>query len=339
MKYIGLDIHPSTTTFVVMDQNAVILKNYTIETNGRLIVNAINQIQGPKKIAFEECELSHWFFSILEKHVDNLIVCNPVANMQFKSKKTDQIDAKKIANLLRGGFLQSVYHDNSDRSKYRLLMSAYEDLVQDLVRVKCRYKSLFRKFGKNITTKKIYKEKEFLKLIRRKDFGFIGKNILDSISFLEQKKQIFTEKIIKENKKFKEIKFLKTIPGIKDIQAAKIVSQVITPYRFKNRYKFFAYCGLIRYTQSSAGKNHGSIKVRGNEILKTVYKMAARNAIKGDNAIKLYYEHKKKSGMSPDKAYNQICRKIAILSLRLWKENIEYSNKEFLKNCLKENIQ
>jgi len=336
MKYIGLDIHPSSTSFVVMDENAVELDSYTIETNGRLIVKCIKNIKGPKKVAIEECELSHWFYSILHKNVEEIVVCNPVANQQYKKNKNDNIDAKKLANLLRGDFLQSVYHDNSEREKYRRIVSAYEDLVEDIVRLKCRYKSLFRKIGENITGSKIYREQTYLKTIRKSNIGFIAKNMFEMINFLEDKKSKFTTKIKDENKKFKEIKYLKTIPGIKDIQAAKIVSQVITPYRFKNKCKFFAYCGLIRYEQISAGKKHGSKKARGNKILKAVYKMAARNAIRGDNGIRRYYEEKKKEGMNADKAYNQVCRKIAIISLTIWKEKKKYSDKKFIKNCLKE---
>ena len=52
----------------------------------------------------------------------------------------------------------------------------------------------------------------------------------------------------------KEIKYLKSIPGIGSIQAAKIVSQVIDPERFSSKYKYYSYCGLVRHKRISDGR-------------------------------------------------------------------------------------
>src|SRR3989338_6137047 len=172
-KYIGLDAHSSTCTFNVTDERGREIDNTTLETNGRLLVKYLRGIGGVKKLTFEECELSNWLYEILSKEVDELVVCNPVANKDYKKIKTDKMDARKLAKLLRGGFLIPVYHNVSSRERFRSVMSAYQDLVEESVRLKNRYKSLFRKEGKKAKGESLYHDESFLEGLERGDFQFI----------------------------------------------------------------------------------------------------------------------------------------------------------------------
>lgn len=331
MKYIGMDAHSSTCTFSVMNREGVEQDNCTIETNGRLLVRYIRSVEGLKELAFEECELSNWLYTILKDEVEDLIVCNPVANVRYKEAKTDKLDARQLANLLRGGYLKAVYHDGSDRERYRSLMSGYQDLVEGAVQLKNRYKSLFRKEGRRVTGETLYSDESLLNDFKRDDFKFIGTCTYRMLERMEEERQKYVEEIRKENKKFKEIKLLKTLPGIGDIQAAKIVSQVIDPWRFKNKYKYNAYCGLAKYQKKSGGKDYGSIKIHGNRILKCVYKMAGHSGLRGKSGLRKYYDRKLSEGISHYNAYNAVCRIIAAMSLSMWKNNWKYDDKEFIK--------
>src|SRR3989337_1865647 len=167
-KYIGLDAHSSTCTFNVTDERGMEVDNTTIESNGRLLVKYLRGIEGVKKLTFEECELSSWLYEILRPEVDELIVCNPVANKDYKKVKTAKMEGSR---------------------------------------------------------------QEYLK------------------------------EILRCSKGFKEIKYLKSIPGIGSIQAAKIVSQVIDPERFSSKYKYYSYCGLVRHKRISDGRGYGSEKI------------------------------------------------------------------------------
>jgi transposase len=140
MKYIGLDAHASTCEFCVMNSKGEIIDQAKIATNGRLLVGYIRGIKGSKKMTFEECELSHWLYELMKKEVDELIVCDPVANKEYKGAKTDKLDAKRLADLLRGNFLTGVYHDGSARERFRVLMSGYQDLMEEGTRLKNRYR-------------------------------------------------------------------------------------------------------------------------------------------------------------------------------------------------------
>ncbi|WKZ14308.1 MAG: transposase [Candidatus Jettenia caeni] len=74
---------------------------------------------------------------------------------------------------------------------------------------------------------------------------------------MEESRQEYGKEIVRCSKGFKEIKYLKSIPGIGSIQAAKIVSQVIDPERFSSKYKYYSYCGLVRHKRISDGRDMG----------------------------------------------------------------------------------
>jgi len=334
-KYIGMDAHMSTCTFSVLGESGLELDNTTIPTNGRIIINYLRGIKGSKSLAFEECELSNWLFEILKDEVDKLIVCNPVANKGYKKKKTDKFDARKLAELLRGNFLTPVFHDGSKRERFRGLMSGYQDLVNDTVRFKNRYKSLFRRSGIRVEGERIYKDRGLLKNLERPDFRFIGIQLHYMLERMNESLAIYQQQIGRSKKHFKEIGNLMSIPGIGPIQAAKIVSQVINPKRFPNKYKYFAYCELVRHKKESGGRRYGNEKIWGNRTLKCVYRMAGHQALKGTSALRKYYDHLRLKGVSDKKAYNAVCRKIAAISLSIWRNNTKYDDNIILNDLIK----
>ena len=148
MRYIGCDAHISSCTFHVIDREGKSLDWREIETNGAKLVSYLREIPGEKKLAIEETNLSRWLHSILSPEVNELIVCNPLTNgLMNQGAKTDRVDALKLAQLLRGNFLQPVFHKGDAREELRDLVSGYLDLIQDFVRLKNQYKALFRSQG------------------------------------------------------------------------------------------------------------------------------------------------------------------------------------------------
>ncbi len=319
MKYIGMDAHSSSCVLSVLDKNGVEIDNVDIQTNGRQLINYVRSIEGKKKMTFEECELSQWLYELMSKEVDELIVCNPVTNRRYVGPKTDKLDARRLAKLLRGGFLEGVYHDGSDLEKYRSLVSAYQDVVYEAVRLKNRYKSMFRKEGKRIKGQAIYNDESLLEDFERSDFKFIGEEIFNLLQQMEGSRSRYLAEIKRVGKGFREIALLKSIGGISDIRAAKIISQVIDPERFPTKYKYFSYCGLVRHPKESGGKGYGTRKGYGNKTLKEVYKMAGKDAIRGSSGFRRYYDALILKGVSEHNAYNAVCRKIAAVSLKMLK--------------------
>jgi len=318
-NYIGMDAHSSICVFSIVDANGKEVNQAKIATNGQLLVEYIRSIEGSKKLVFEECELSAWLFETLRGEVDELIVCNPTRNQQYKKAKTDKLDAQNLARLLRGGFLTPVYHDGSKTEHLRALMSGYQDIVDTGVSIKNRYKSLFRKAGLPARGAGLYDDSSLLENLSRPDQRFIGRGFYRLLETLEKEREQYIVAIRKSSRAFPEIRLLKAIPGIGDIQAAKIVSQVISAQRFRDKHKFWSYCGLVRHRMESGGHIYGSKRSWGNRILKCVFKMAAQTVVRGENEFRAYYDELRLKGTSDRAAKNAVSRKLAAISLSILK--------------------
>ena len=76
------------------------------------------------------------------------MVCDPRRNALLKEgSKSDRIDARKLAELLRGGLLRPVYHGETGLRMLRELSRSYLTISRDVTRVMNRLKALYRSWG------------------------------------------------------------------------------------------------------------------------------------------------------------------------------------------------
>ena len=73
------------------------------------------------------------------------MVCNPRRNALLKEgSKSDKVDARKLADLLRSGMLRPVYHGENGLRTLRELGRSYQTIGKDLTRVMNRLKAVYR---------------------------------------------------------------------------------------------------------------------------------------------------------------------------------------------------
>ena len=135
-KYIGLDVHQATISAAVMDQSGKIIMECILETKAATILEFFAGLQGTLAVTFEEGTSAAWLYDLLRPHVARVVVCNPRKNALLKQgNKNDSIDARKLAELLRGNYLKSVYHGENGVRTLRELARSYLTTSKDLTRV------------------------------------------------------------------------------------------------------------------------------------------------------------------------------------------------------------
>jgi hypothetical protein len=108
-KYIGLEVHQATIVVAVMDSTGKLVMESILETNAASIVQFFAGLRGTLSVTFEEGTWSAWLYDLLPPRVDKLGGCNPRKNGRLKDgNKRDRIDARKLAELLRGNQLKPV---------------------------------------------------------------------------------------------------------------------------------------------------------------------------------------------------------------------------------------
>ncbi len=334
--YIGLDGHSKTSTFAVVNGHGKFVSSQQVITCERELLGFIRSLSGTKKLIFEESHLSQWFYALLLKEVDELVVCHPGYLGKKQGAKTDLRDAIHLAQELRCGHVVPVFHDQSRMMELRSLVSGYQDLVQEIVRTKNRYKALFRSEAIRTPGVGIYRSGERITELSREVDRFVAGRLFEQIVFLEERKKVYLEQFRTNMKKHPDLKRLDEIPGIDAVRAHVIAAIICSAHRFKNKHKLWAYSMLVRQTQMSDGVSYGRPRVKGRIELKNAFLGIAESILMcTDNPLRSYYVSLKESGVEHRNAKIALARKIASICLAVLKQSRPYQEEKVRENIAK----
>lgn len=243
-RYIGLDAHGTSCTFVVIGQSGKKLRQDVIETNGAALVSYLRNVPGRKHLCLEEGTQSAWLYEILSPHVDELVVAHV---SQSRGQKSDALDALARAEELRTGAIECpVFKAPGQFSRLRELARVHSMLVGDVVRVQLRLKAMYRSRGVPTTGNAVYSPKgrdAWLKKLPVQHRWAVEKLHEEYDALLEVKKSAESE-LVAESRKHSIARVLQTVPGMGPIRVACLLPIVVTPHRFRTRRQFWSYYGL-----------------------------------------------------------------------------------------------
>jgi transposase len=292
-KYIGMDVHQETISIALMNSAGKIVMECVIETKASTLLDFIDGQRGDLQITFEEGTWAAWLYDLLKPRVTKIVVCDPRRNALLnEGSKSDRIDARKLAELLRGNQLKPVYHGEHGVRTLKELVRSYLTLSKDVARVMTRVKALYRSWAIPCTGKQVYAPRhraEWLAKIsepgvrRRAEFYY---QQLDALRSLRQEVR---RELLTESKKHKAWKLLCQIPSIGPIRAAVLMGILQTPHRFRTKRQLWTFSGFGIETHSSADHRYveGQLQrskkpasIRGlnqnhNHDLKNLFKGAA----------------------------------------------------------------
>src|SRR5436853_6988427 len=131
-----------------MNTSGKIVMECVIETKASMILQLVNGLRGDLHVTFEEGTWAAWLYDLLKPHVTNLVVCDPRRNALLKDgNKSDRIDARKLAELLRTNQVKPVYHGEHGVRTLKELGRSYLTITKDVTRVMNRIKALYRSWA------------------------------------------------------------------------------------------------------------------------------------------------------------------------------------------------
>jgi transposase len=316
--YIAIDWSTTIMSIAWMRSNSIHPKiDKDLPAKLKTIKEYIKKFPGKKILTIEETTGAQWLYVELKDFVEKIVICDPYRNSLLKEgPKNDPKDAAELCRLLRAGLLKEVYHGDDENHKIRKLVSSYNDLVKAGVRAKNQLSSIYRSYGMNYKKDEIKTEDKYVK--------YIIEEKLRSITLYEEEKKNYIKIFRQLEKENHTIRNLAGISGIDKILAVKIFSIVIEASRFSDKYKYWSYCGLVKYKMESGGRFYGKKNTKYSRELKTAYKVATQAALKGNNDIREYYEAMLKERITEKQARNTVCRYIATSTYAMMKNNTEY---------------
>ena len=337
-KYIGLDVHQATIVVAVMDSTGKLVMESILETEAATILQFFAGLRGTLSVTFEEGTWSVWLYDLLNPHVDKLVVCNPRKNALLKDgNKSDRIDARKLAELLRGNQLKPVYHGETGVRMLRELSRSYLTIVKDLSRVMNRLKAVYRSWAIPCAGRDVYYTRhraQWLDKIREAGVRRRAERLYEQLDMLQHLRQQARRELLAESRKHAITAKLRQIPYLGPIRSALAVALMQTPHRFRTKRQLWAYSGLALETRISAEyrlvegqvrRSKKLLSIRGlnkdhNHDLKGLFKGAATMASVRPGPFQDFYQAALAKGIQPTMARLTLARKIAAITLTLWKK-------------------
>src|SRR5713226_6024867 len=345
IKYIGMDVHKETISIAVMNGEGKVVMESIIETKASTILQCIQGVHGDLHVTLEEGTWAAWLYDLLKPHVTELVVCDPRQNALMKEgNKSDKIDACKLADLLRGGYLRSVYHGENGLRTLKELARSYLTISKDLTRVMNRVKALYRSWGILCGGQQVYAPRhrsEWLNKIGEAGVRRRAEFFYQQLDALRALRQAVRRDLLAESRKHSATKLLCQVPCIGPIRAALLIALIQTPYRFRTKRQLWSYSGLgietrssgeYRYVEGQLRRSKKPVELRGlnknrNSDLKNIFKGAATRASSCTGPINDFYNALIAKGTKPSMARLTVARKIAAITLIIWKKGVGFDAK------------
>lgn len=321
---VGLDIHVKDWQVATVHEE-ICLGNHRMEANtGRLIRHLHNRYPGANfRCVYESCA---WGFTLqrqLSAAGMECIVVNAAdvaTNDKERRRKTDPVDALKLARKLASGDLKGIHIPAEDDQKERNLIRYRKRIVGDLTRSKNRLKSLLKYQGIDIPEKfaKTNWSRQFLNWVEEqadKDplLGDVLFLMLEQIKHLRQLKFKIEKKVrelMKSEKYKKESELLLSVPGVGSVASALFLLEIGDVRRFASFDSLNDFVGFCPDTHSSGETQRDTgITTRRHKQLRTVLIEAAWEARRRDPALLETYVQLTKR-MTGNKAIVRIARKL-----------------------------
>ena len=345
MHYIGMDCHITTLDFAVVNDAGRLVKSCKVSTSAKNFMEFVKKVPSPRIIYMEESALAAWALETCNRFREKLVITDPKQNHWIGSstQKDDPLDALKLAQLGRGGFIKEIHHPVGERRRFRELMDSYHDTVKSTTRIKNKIKSKFRQNGIQCTGMTVYSEtyrEEWKKKLPQDEILLlIVEGLWRQLKQSEQTEKDLLRAARYQAKHYPEIKLFEDIPGIGFISAATISAILETPHRFANKRKVWMYAGLGIVTRSSGGKTYSEkLSTDYNRLLKYTLKQVAETAIQAkDNPFRQkYMAMTALRGIAPHRAKLTISRDMLATMWAMWKKGEKY-NPEIRNNpCYKQ---
>lgn len=285
--YTGCDAHKKYSVFTTIDETGKFGPARRVEHGREGYRLFLETLPAGSPIAVESTGNWYWMIDEMEKagHVPYLVHAGKAKLMMGQINKTDKLDARGLAILLRNGTLPSVWIPSGELRDQRELARMRIVLVHMRTGLKNRIHATFAKYAITFAEVTDLFGVQGRELMRER-LGELPPetrhSVGEQLELLDQlQKQISqAEQRIQQIVKITpEMQLLTSLPGIGPILAILICFEIGDVERFCDASHLASYAGAVPRVISSGGKTHyGRTRPDVNHYLKWAFTEAA-NAI------------------------------------------------------------
>lgn len=332
MVYIGLDLHARCFSMAVMQSDGTVVFETTRSTSSDALREAVGLIGGPKQVVLEESTMARWACRVLASVADRVVAADPWENRQIgrDEKLDDREAARKLADLLRGGYIHPVHHGDEAEEVFKELVLAYHAAGREAVRFKNKLKAKFRQHGMVVSGRQLYRAEAregWHKQLKSSSVRLQVDLLWANIDHFEKQRERLRRALAQDAGGVEVVQRFQQVPGVGLIRAATFYAIIQTPHRFAHRRRLWTYCGVgLARRQSANIEGPVHLTSRFNRYLKAMAKGAAVSAIAaGDNRYAEQFARlTKQEGTAPEKARLTVARSILSTLYGMWRNGTSY---------------
>ena len=284
--YIGFDVHKKSVSYCVKQADGTIVEEGKLPATHRALRRWAEKRAQPWQGAMEATLFSAWIYDVLKPHAAQLQMGHPAMMKAIgaSKKKSDKLDARKIADLVRCNLLPECYVAPPEIRELRQMLRYRNLVVAQATRMKNKIGCLLMQAGAEYNKEKLHGKKYFTELLDTVEHVPESVKALLRLSrgameMFEATQQRLLVELRNNACLAQRINLLKSIQCVGEVTALTWALEVGDPHRFSSVARAVSYCGLTSALVSSADKQQrGPISKQRNAHLQTVLIEAAKLA-------------------------------------------------------------
>jgi len=332
--YVGLDIHKKTITYCVKKPDGEVVDKGTVRATRRALAQWVETLPRPWAGSMEATLFTGWVYDFLLPHADELKVGHPLMLKAIgaSKKKSDRIDARTLADLLRCGLMPECYMAPQEIRELRRVLRYRNLMVQESSRMKNKTAGLLMEMGAQYSKRKLHGKRYFSDLLQNLDE--VPPSVVELLKMTRAGLEMFASnqkrlvEALENHPALRErVRRLMTIPCVGVVTALTWALEIGEPQRFASQKQAVSYCGLCSAQNESAGKaKRGPLSKQRNKHLQTILIEAAKLAPLWNQQLDAEYVRQRQRGANSNRATLAVARKLVayLLCVDKTRKDFEY---------------
>ncbi len=294
MTIVGLDLGKFKTAFCIQKEDGTLRGEGKLEMNLESMGNFLRTLPPSTRLAMEATYNAGWVCDLaltlgLEPHLGHPKHLKAIS--QAKSK-TDQIDARKLAHLLRTGFFPETHLADLPTRNLKTLVRQRAYLVRQRTRARNRIHTMLTQWGIPFPEESRRKGWRCLKALGLEGLqGELLGQMVSLMDFLDAQVKTLDALIDKQGTSHPYAPLLETIPGFGRYSALLVACEIDKIDRFPSAAQLASFAGLVPSVHNSGTLVRiGHLSKEGNRWMKWILVEAAQHAWRPDNPFHACYE-------------------------------------------------
>jgi transposase len=322
-QFIGCDAHKNFSVFVAVNEKGHVGEALRVAHDRQVYREFLARLPPHSAIAVEASRNYSWLVDEMEQSGHRPILCNPLEAKRRMglTNKTDKLDAKGLAILLRNGTLPEVWIPPSELRDQRELLRLRIFLVRLRTRVKNRIHGTLARFNLQVPGADLFG------VAARRELGTRLPELpshsreaieqeLATLDFLETQIESAEQRLEAIMQVSVEADLLKTLPCVGTILSMVLMLEIGRVDRFPAAANLASYAGLVPRVHSSGGHTRmGQVCGNVNRNLKWALVETGnlivinQRRLAGTHVVRLYQRIKRKK--NHQKAVVAVARHLA----------------------------